>query len=62
MAQSNALVLAMLLACLYHVGVSGVATDALTSKGRMLLADHKYQKADSIELYANKVGPFQNPT
>ena len=24
--------------------------------------DHKYNKGDPIELYANKIGPFANPT
>lgn len=24
-------------------------------------SDHKYKKGDAVELYANKVGPFQNP-
>lgn len=30
---------------------------------RVLLgsADHKYKKGDDVTLYANKVGPFQNP-
>lgn len=25
-------------------------------------SDHKWKKEDDIMLYANKVGPFQNPT
>ncbi len=29
---------------------------------RTLLGDHKYKQGDAIMLYANKVGPFQNPT
>lgn len=29
---------------------------------RHLLGDHKYKKGDDIMLYANKVGPFQNPS
>lgn len=62
MAQCNALLLATLLLGVYNAGVSAAATEALGSTGRMLLGDHKYKKADEIELYANKVGPFQNPT
>ncbi|RWW41548.1 hypothetical protein BHE74_00052952 [Ensete ventricosum] len=45
-----AAVVALLLLCF---GIAGVASDA---------SDHRYKKGDSVPLYANKVGPFHNPS
>ena len=40
----------------------GAQQAALSQPGRGLLGDHKYKQGEDIQLYANKVGPFQNPT
>ncbi|CAL9173117.1 transmembrane 9 superfamily member 3-like [Musa acuminata AAA Group] len=45
-----AVAVALLLLCF---GIAGVASDA---------SDHRYKKRDSVPLYANKVGPFHNPS
>ena len=59
-----AVLLAALLAVAGFSAVSATSTQLLDSgaHGRALLGDHKYKKGDEIILYANKVGPFQNPT
>ncbi|XP_074579396.1 transmembrane 9 superfamily member 2-like [Curcuma longa] len=41
---------ALLILCF---GIAGVASDA---------SDHRYKKGDPVPLYANKVGPFHNPS
>lgn len=59
-----ALLLAALLAVASFSPVLATSTQSQdgSAHGRALLGDHKYKKGDEIILYANKVGPFQNPT
>jgi len=50
MAMERFLVLALALVLLFGYGVEGSASD------------HRYSKGDHVPLYANKVGPFHNPS
>ncbi|MEW5307798.1 MAG: hypothetical protein WDW36_010174 [Sanguina aurantia] len=57
----------MLIALIIVLGLSApawTASQQLVPTHRSLLSasDHKYKQGDAIMLYANKVGPFQNPT
>lgn len=47
-----AVAVAVAVAVLLCFEVAGVAADA---------SDHRYKPEDPVPLYANKVGPFQNP-
>lgn len=62
MVRTSAVTAALLLAAALCISVNAASTEFLGNNGRMLLGDHKYKKGDEIMLYANKVGPFQNPT
>jgi hypothetical protein len=43
------------------VAVLPIAVNATLSRQLLSETDHKYATGDSINLYANKVGPFHNP-
>ncbi|GIL57276.1 hypothetical protein Vafri_12531 [Volvox africanus] len=48
--------------CFLVVLALGAAAGAAAGRELLGSGDHKYKQGDSIMLYANKVGPFQNPT
>jgi hypothetical protein len=57
-----ALLAGLAVAALGAAAAAGTSTASLAGRHLLGAGDHKYKEADSIMLYANKVGPFQNPT